>query len=682
MTSTPSALRPVREIDHLWIPLSDGVRLAARIWLPTDADAQPVPAILEYLPYRKRDGTAARDEISLPHLASCGYACVRVDIRGNGESEGLMFDEYTPQELSDGLEVIRWLAEQPWCSGKVGVWGISWGGFNGLQLAYLQPPALGAVITLCSTDDRYVDDIHYKGGCLLTDNFFWAGTMLSYSSRPPDPALVGDSWRDVWRERLENMPLLAENWLRHPLRDDFWRHGSVGEDFSRIQVPVMAVGGWVDAYSNAIPRLLQGLTTPRTGLIGPWAHKYPHIAYPEPAMDFLTLARRFWDRWLADLDNGAEADGLLTVYIQDSVPPAADYDHRPGRWVTADRWPPREVTVHPLTLGAHTLGLPAPSKALAPDAGRVDPTTALTVCSPQTVGLAGGRFCPIWRGPQLPTDQREDDAGSLCFDSAPLDEPLEILGAPVAHLTLSVDHPVAFVAVRLCDVAPSGASTRVSYGVLNLTHREGHTRAVPLEPGERYGVAVALDDIGHRFAQGHRLRLAVSTTYWPMVWPSPSPVTLTVYPKDSHLALPVRTPPPGEVSPTFDPPLRLPGLKSQTLRSPSSQRRIERDVASGAVLVVSDDDFGAERLVDIDLEVGSTLCERFTIHPNDPLCARHEFHKTQHLARGSWEFQTIARGAMWADGEHFYLDVTLEAYENRRRVWRQPWQRQIPREGL
>src|SRR5712692_3558038 len=251
--------RTVRVIEHTLIPLKDGTMLAARIWLPDDAEQNPVPAILEYLPYRKRDGTYERDALTHPYLAGHGYAGVRVDIRGCGESSGLLFDEYAKQEQDDGVEVIAWLAAQPWCSGVVGMMGISWGGFNGLQIAARRPPALKAIVTICSTDDRYADDIHFMGGCLLNNNLGWASTMLAYMSRPPDPALVGERWREMWLHRLENQPLLVDLWLRHQTRDAYWKHGSVCEDFAAIQCPVYAVGGWADGYSNAVSRLLAGL---------------------------------------------------------------------------------------------------------------------------------------------------------------------------------------------------------------------------------------------------------------------------------------------------------------------------------------------------------------------------------------------------------------------------------------
>src|SRR5579862_5732293 len=200
-------------IEHLFIPLADGTRLAARLWLPAQT---PVPAILEYIPYRKRDGTRGRDEPMHGWFAQVGYAAIRVDMRGTGESDGLLEDEYLAQELSDACEVIAWLAAQPWCDGNVGMMGKSWGGFNALQVAALRPPALKAVITVCSTDDRYADDIHYIGGCVHGLAMLpWAATMLAYDARPPDPAVLGDGWRAAWLDRLERTPPFVEAWLSH-----------------------------------------------------------------------------------------------------------------------------------------------------------------------------------------------------------------------------------------------------------------------------------------------------------------------------------------------------------------------------------------------------------------------------------------------------------------------------------
>ncbi|HEY7766359.1 MAG TPA: CocE/NonD family hydrolase, partial [Aestuariivirgaceae bacterium] len=254
------------EIENVFIPLSDGTRLAARMWLPKDAEQHPVPAILEYLPYRKRDRTVDRDQMTHPYFAGHGYAAVRVDMRGSGDSDGVLKGEYLPQEQDDALEVIDWLARQRWCSGAVGMIGISWGGFNGLQVAARRPPALKAVVSICSTDDRYADDIHFMGGCLLLDKISWYSTMFSLNTSPPDPLIVGDAWRDMWMKRLKESGFWLEDWLNHQRRDAFYKQGSVCEDWSAIRCPVYAVGGWVDGYTNAVFRLLANLHCPRKGL--------------------------------------------------------------------------------------------------------------------------------------------------------------------------------------------------------------------------------------------------------------------------------------------------------------------------------------------------------------------------------------------------------------------------------
>ena len=372
--------RPVREIENLFIELADGCRLAARVWLPEDAEADPVPAILEYLPYRKRDGTSQRDALTHPYFAGHGYACLRVDMRGNGELDGLMLDEYAKQEQDDALEVIEWIARQPWCTGAVGMIGISWGGFNGLQVAARQPAALKAVITLCSTDDRYADDIHFMGGCLLNDNLSWASTMLAYTSRPPDPALVGERWREMWLERLDNTVLLVEAWLRHQRRDGQWQHGSVCEDFAAIRCPVYAVGGWADGYSNAIPRLLAGLEVPSKGLTGPWAHKYPHFATPGPRIGFLQECLRWWDQWLKGIDTGIMDEPAYRVWMQDSVPPRSEYDERPGRWVAEPSWPSPDIGTRDYVLIPGRLTAPPG----APEA------VEIAVRTPEFLGIAAG----------------------------------------------------------------------------------------------------------------------------------------------------------------------------------------------------------------------------------------------------------------------------------------------------
>lgn len=661
--------RRVREIAHQWIPLSDGVRLAARIWLPEDAEADPVPAVLEYIPYRKRDFTAQRDALIHPYFAGHGYACLRVDLRGSGDSEGRPLDEYVAQEQDDALEVLRWIANQPWCTGDVGMIGISWGGFNGLQVAARRPAELKAVITICSTDDRYADDIHFMGGCLLRNNLTWGANMFTYMARPPDPELVGAQWRDMWQERLESIPFLTALWLEHQRRDAYWRHGSVCEDYGRITCPVFAVGGWADGYSNAIFRLLDGLKVPRKGLVGPWGHAYPHLAVPGPAIDFLREALRWWDRWLKGLDTGIDREPMLQVWMQDAVPPAVSYDERPGRWIALPAWPAPGMLGKSFALNPGTLDRESHGAA------------ALSLRSPMRTGLAGGEWNPHGIGPEMPDDQRVDDAGSLVFDTAPLSEPMEILGAPEVTLELTADQPQALIAMRLCDLAPSGESTRVTYGLLNLTHRDGHAHPEPLVPEQCYRVKVKLNDIAYAFPTGHRLRLAISTSYWPLVWPSPESATLTVYTEKSRLELPVL---PAETAGVHAPRFFSPTIpeppKITWLQPVERARRVLQDVASSRTELTYVKDDGVLRLDDIDLEIAAWCQERQWIVGEDPLSSGAEMTWRIGMARGDWRIAVWSRTTLTATSAQFLVDGALDAYEGDQRVFARTFNQTIARD--
>ena len=652
-------------IEDMGIHMPDGCRLSARVWRPTDANETPVPVILEYLPYRKRDGTIARDSLTHPYFAQRGYACVRVDMRGNGDSQGIMEDEYTEQELSDGEAVIAWLAAQPWCNGSVGMMGISWGGFNGLQLAERAPDALKAVITLCSTVDRYADDIHYKGGCLLNENMGWGSTMWAYSSRPPDPMLVGDDWRDMWLQRLQAEPYLPITWLNHQTRDAYWRHGSVCENYGGIRAAVLAVGGWGDAYKNAVPQLVEHLSAPVKGIVGPWVHKYPHFAAPEPRIGFLQEALRWWDRWLKGIDTGVENDPAYSVYLMDGVRPQTWYEHRPGRWVNEPDWP---------------MGPMVQQFQFATNNQLADTATALAdiVASPQDCGMDGGEYCAIWLGPEQPGDQRADDAKSLCYTSGPMETDVDIIGAPTVTITFQSDQPQAQIAVRLNHIHADGAATRITYGVMNLTHLAGHDQVRELEPGKTYQVDVALDHIAYRLPQGDRLRVSVSTSYWPLLWPMPHAATLTV--TQGTLNLPISQH--GEnAERVFPDPDAAPAWQTQTLRPANNERRRETDLKTGITRLEIIDDFGCVLDADHGLIIEGVAREWWDIHPDDPLSARGKSHWTERRARGDWDTRTETYATMWADQTHFHISARLEAYENDRLIFEKDIADSVPRHG-
>ena len=664
---------PVEVQEHLWITLSDGCRLGARLWLPAEAAHARVPAVLEYIPYRKRDGTRGRDDPMHGYFAEHGYAAVRVDMRGSGESDGYLADEYLPQEQDDALEVIAWLAAQPWCSGAVGMQGKSWGGFNALQVAARRPPALKAIITTFSTDNRYSDDIHYMGGCLLNDNLWWGSIMLAYQSRPPDPQIVGESWRARWLARLEQLPFFPGLWLEHPRYDAYWKHGSVCEDFAAIECPVLAIGGWADAYTNAVPRLLEGLTVPRLGIIGPWGHVYPQDGVPGPAIGYLQEAVRWWDQWLKGKDTGIMQEPMLRAYVEDPVAPEGTRAFMPGRWVGERTWPSPGIRPHRLYLRADL------SLGGEPGAGAV-----LRIRSPHSHGKAAGEWMGTGCPGENPTDQRLDDGGALCFDGPLLEQEFVVLGAPRLHLHVASDAPVAQLAVRLSDIAPDGRVTRVSYQILNLTHRDSHEHPTPLAPGHYYPVTLTLNACGHRFLPGHRLRLAIASAYWPTVWPAPYAATLSVRTADSALELPVRSA--GERdSVAFAPPAHGPRTPV-TVISPGRLRRFStQDPISGVSTYVTEGEGGVFgegvlRFEAVDVQLAHTLRRELTIRDEDPLSAHYLLTQSYEMGREGWRTRIDTRAQMRADLRHFYLTATLTAQLNGAVVAERAWDLTIPRD--
>jgi putative CocE/NonD family hydrolase len=663
--------RAVRVIENDWVPTSDGTRLAAKIWLPQDAETEPVPAILEFLPYRKRDGTAVRDELLFPYLAGHGYAGVRVDLRGHGDSDGLPDDEYTAQEQADGIDVIAWIAEQPWCTGAVGMHGISWGGFNSLQIAALRPPALRAIITLCSTDDRYSDDVHYKGGLVSAlDMLHWGTYMLLANGEPPDPAIAGDDrWRQLWLDRIDASTPLTEIWLEHQRRDAYWKHGSVIEDYSAITAAVYAVGGWQDGYTNAIPRLLAGLDAPRKGLIGPWGHTWPHAGSPEPAIGFLQECVRWWDHWLKDVDTGIMDEPMLRAYVQDSVRPSPTHRERPGRWVSAAGWPPPSAQTRTLHLGDGTL------------AAEPAPETERSIMGRQTCGFDSGAWCGEGETSDDPDDQRAEDGMSLVFDSAPLRADVHLLGFPRVVLPLRSDRTRAMVCVRLCEVFPDGASKLVTRQILNLCHRDSHEHPEPLEPGRLTAVTVELDAIGHVLAAGNRVRIAISPTYWPWAWPSPEPVTLTILcGGDARLELPELPATAGDDGPPFGGPEMAAPLAVERLADGVTARTIVRDVQAGRSELRFLWDSGGHVVYPHGMRELAENEAVYSIVEGDPLSAEVNCFQAIEYERGNHQVRVEAHGCMTCDAVSFTLEHRLEAREHGEVVRERTWSRSIPRD--
>ena len=659
--------RKVREIENLWIPMPDGKKLAARLWLPEDAEGDPVPAILEYLPYRKRDGTVERDALTHPYFAGHGYAGIRVDMRGTGDSEGVCLGEYLLQEQDDAMAIIEWIAAQSWCSGKVGMIGISWGGFNGLQIAARRPEALGAVISLCSTDDRYADDIHTMGGCILTDKLNWGATAFAIANTPPDPAIVGeDRWLDMWKERLENNGLWMLDWFRHQRRDSFYEHGSVCENYSDIDIPVYMVGGWADGYTNAIFRTLEHLPGPKKGLIGPWGHKYPHFARPGPRIGFLQECLRWWDQHLKDIDTGIMDEPQLTVWMQEPTMPAPFHETRPGFWVSEPSWQGVGTSCQSLYPGGAEL-TPAPSQE------------TLTIQSPQNAGAASGTWCLYGVDADGPLDQNGESGLMTSFETPPLQEDLLLLGFPIFHADVTSDVPQANIAVTLSAVNDDGSATLVSYGVLNLTHRNSHAHPEQLPIGKAVKARVQLNACGQKIAKGQKLRLSLATAYWPVIWPSQSQARLAL--ENARIDLPRRSS--DDVDDSFHPFLpaeSAPPLKTDVISEGDYQRRRLIDHITGIETFERRSDTGEETHLHTGISVHYTNHETYRIDPKDPNSAVGLQKWSKSYRRGDWKARIQTQISVEALADVWRIKARLVAIYRDDVVSERDWQEDIPRD--
>jgi hypothetical protein len=455
---------------------------------------------------------------------------------------------------------------------------------------------------------------------------------------------------------------------------------------------VFAIGGWADGYTRTVFRLLEHLDVPAIGLVGPWSHTHPNTGMPGPAVGYLREALRFWDRWLKGRSNDVMDGPALRAWIQDSAPPHENPDHRPGRWVGEPSWPtsgviPTELDLAPgRIVGLAARGQPSDGAVVDADASveaaRDDGGPSLRLRSPIGVGHGGGRWFPYAGEPDLPGRQHDADGASLLFDSEPLSERLEILGEPVVELDVESDRPVATLVVRLLDVDPAGVATRVTYGALNLTHRDSHAQPTPLTPGERVRVRMGLQHVGQAFPPGHRVRIAVSTDYWPQIWPAPEPVTIRLRPAASRLILPVRPPRAAEdrevrVAPHAD---GAPPLEVETLTPPENARRVVRDVAGEAVTHEVVRDTGQQRIVETDLTQQHRTVERFTNDGDDPTAVRAEIEHLSTLSRGDWETRVRLHTQLEVDASDWIVHAELEAHEGNERVASRTWSSRIPRD--
>ena len=632
--------------ERAWIPLADGTRLAARIWLP---DALPAAVLLEALPYRMDDLTSSYASEYERLCAEGGFAVARVDLRGTGSSDGIATDEYPPHELDDLAETVAWLAAQEWSTGRVGMFGTSYSGFNSLQLACERPPALGAVAAIYATDDRYTDDVHYTGGALRgLDLLDYVLYMAAMNVLPPVPAVYGKGWRDAWRERVKRAEPWLLRWLEEQTDGSYWRHGSLRPGYERIACPTLLVGGWADGYRNNTFRTFEALRAPKRLLVGPWSHMSPATSLPGPHVDLVPELCRWFGRWLRDELNGVDAEPPIAVFVRRSTRPAPDLAEVRGEWRAEEGWPLARAT--PLEL--------RPEPPEGTDELRVEGdvgTTAWISCAGR---LPWGQ----------PSDQRQDDARSLTYEWEPLEEELEILGHPSLAVRVETAAPVAYLSVKLCDVFPDGTSALVTRGLLNLAHRRSSTEPQRLDgPAE---IELELEATSWTFERGHRIRLSLAGSDWPNIWPPPSAEPLSLDRSTLVLTLPA-VPPGGAGRPGFAPP-------------PPREPEVEQQVT----WVVERDVLARETRARIghgaayDAEHGARVDERYegtiAVSPHDPAHGSAHATSAYRIAWPEAECAATAELDLRSDAAAYHVTVTVTAEADGERHERR-FERVIPR---
>ncbi len=647
--------------------MRDGVRLAADLFRPDAAGA--FPALVEYHPYRKDDMSVPRNG---PHhyFAERGYVSVRLDVRGTGASEGVTTDEYPLQEQLDGYDAIEWIARQPWCDGQVAMFGSSYSGFTALQVALHRPPHLKTIIPIYATDDRYTDDCHYVGGALRMyyDVGFYATRMVAWNALPPAVDGLEGDWERIWQEHLVGSRPYMLTWLAHQADDLYWRPASVAGQYEKISCPVFLIGGWRDGYPNSPLRLFQHLRVPRRLLMGSWDHARPDAATRGPRIHYLHEMLRWLDHWMKGRDTGVMREPPAAVYMQRYDAPRPDRRLTSGEWRYLPGWPvpeARELTVFLAPGGG--LAAEPPAREVVADFRYVP-----------TVGVAGG----LWSGGLavgLPGDQRPDEAFSLVFASDPLAEPVEVLGRPRAILCAASSAPVAAFVVKLCDVAPDGASALVSRGVLNGTRRHSLAEPIPMEPGQAYELAIDLDATGWIFEAGHRIRLAIAGADFPNVWPTPFPATNQVSlggAVPSRLVLPLAPAHPrGSPRPEF---LALPPATSTAeVAAEGPTWEVRHDVMRGTTTVHIE--YGRRLKLPDGTEIAEQQRMRNTASRDDPARASAEGETKVRRAHRGMVTECTALGKLTSSATTLDLTVDLQVLRDGRPHFQRRWTASFPR---
>lgn len=671
----------VVKTQNIRIPLKDGNYIHAHAWFPDKAvndQLHSFGTLVEYIPYRT-DVTVLRDSIRHPYYAANGFASMRVDMRGSCNSSDVLTDEYLQLEQDDALEVFDWIVKQPWSNGNIAMFGKSWGGFNGLQVAARQHPALKTIITLMSTDDRYSDDVHYRGGCLFaSDMIWWGSTMATYQPRPQDPRVVGASWKENWLKRLE-VPPMVTTWIEHQTRDEYWKHGSVCEDWNKLKIPILAIGGFRDGYTNPVFRMADNLVNSESRcIVGPWVHEYPEMAEPAPKIDYQQLSVKWFAKWLyPEIENKIDLP-RLSVYVQDPSTIKDSYIHRSGYWAAINE-PQRKLY--------KTMFLDVNQSKLRSSPDSVE-NSSVSFSGILSHGIFRGTYCPFGFQGDFPGDQKNEDSKCLCFDSESFTTDYDLVGLPFIELELSSDKELANISVRIVDLYPDdGEHVLISWGQLNLTHKDSHEFPKLLKVGEKFKVKVDLDAIGLRLSRGHKLRVALSTCDWPQAWPSPETPTLTLY--SGKLSLPLFDASNSVPSPIFGKPTIMKStLAIKKRRDYNRTKTINYDYAKDVWSITDIQDGGCTEINNNQAISGFYFGEYnknyWEVESNNPLSALTKSTWVYELGRDEddWRVKIESATTLTSDQSNFYLVVSRTAMENGQLVSDKTFTRTIPRKFI
>ncbi len=655
-------------MDEAWIPMADGVRLAADIWRPKGAGAKDhFPVLLEYLPYRKTEERGSRYSL-YAYFVRRGFVVARVDIRGTGNSEGTLIPyEYSDIENADGDSVIAWLAKQPWSNGNVGMFGISWGGFNSIHMAMRHPPALKAIVAVDATDDLYQDDVHFIDGIMHVDS--WEMSQDLANAMPGAPDYTIDE--KYYAERFDRPPWML-TYKRQQRDGPFWDRTALKTRYDALAIPSFLVGGWYDGYRDSVPRMLQHVKAPVKAIVGAWDHTFPNEPYPKPGFEFRHEAVRWFDHWLKGRDTGIMQEPRLAVYVRDWHPPGPYLETAPGRWRYEEGWP--IARIHDRVM------YPRPDRALSETAPAVSAERLRYV--PTTGVEAGGPV--MWFGDVAP-DQRPTDAFSLVYDTPPLDADLEILGLPRALLRVSADALQADWFVRLNDVAPDGTVTLVAAAGQNGAHRVSAREPKPIEPGQEFPLEIEMHFTSWVFPKGHRMRFAVSNAQWPMLWPTPYAMTTTLHlgSEGTRLLVPV-VPREDRPRPSYLPiepdKESLPGfgtIDGGTASGYGEISSVERNPQTGKARVVATSARGSRYPWGEEHNTESITHEADDNHP-ESVSVRGEYGTTVKLKDRTLRWESVV---VWrSDRGNFYYTGTRRLLRDGALLREKKWEQTIPRD--